>query len=110
MPEKKSAKRMTNSQFIAAIADKVEKSELTKKQVSAVLDAMNMVVTQQLGKKGAGEVVVPGMLKLNVIVKPAVPEHEGINPFTKQPTIFKAKPARKVVKVRVLKGLKDAIS
>ena len=109
MPEKKSAKRMTKSQLIAAVADKVEKSDLTKKQVAAVLDGLNAVVTQQLSKKGPGEVIVPGMLKLNVIVKPAVPEHEGINPFTKLPTIFKAKPARKVVKVRVLKGLKDAI-
>jgi nucleoid DNA-binding protein len=46
---------------------------------------------------------------MNVVVKPATPEREGINPFTKEPTIFKAKPARKVVKAHPLKALKDAI-
>jgi DNA-binding protein HU-beta len=100
------ADRMSKSDFVGAIADK---TELSKKQVSAVLEAMNEVVAKELGKGGPGEVVVPGMLKLNVVVKPATPERQGINPFTKQPTIFKAKPERKVVKARVLKGLKDAL-
>ncbi len=100
------ADRMSKSEFVGAIA---EKSGLTKKQVSEVFDAMHTVVVKELGKGGPGEVVLPGMLKLNVITKPATPERPGINPFTKQPTIFKAKPARKVVKARVLKGLKDAI-
>ncbi len=110
MPEKKVAKRLTKSQLIAAIADRAENGGVTKKQVAAVFDALNTVITQQLSKKGPGEVIIPGMFKLNIIVKPAVPEREGINPFTKQPTVFKAKPARKVVKVRVLKGLKDSIA
>ncbi len=100
------ADRMSKSEFVGAIA---EKSGLTKKQVSEVFDAMHTVVAKELGKGGPGVVVLPGMLKLNVIVKPATPERQGINPFTKQPTVFKAKPARKVVKARVLKGLKDAI-
>lgn len=100
------AERMSKSDFVSAIADK---SELSKKQVSDVLDAMHSVVAKELGKEGPGEVVLPGLLKLNVIVKPATPERQGTNPFTKQPTVFKAKPARKVVKARVLKGLKDAI-
>ena len=110
MPEKKSTKRLTKSQIIAAVADKAADSGLTKKQAAAAIDALNLVVKQQLSKKGPGEVIIPGMLKLNIVVKPAVPEHEGINPFTKQPAIFKAKPARKVVKARVLKGLKDAVA
>lgn len=100
------AERKSKSEFIGAVA---EKSGLTKKQVSEVFDAMNTVVAKELSHGGPGEVVLPGLLKLNVIVKPAVPERPGINPFTKQPTVFKAKPARKVVKARVLKGLKDAI-
>jgi predicted flap endonuclease-1-like 5' DNA nuclease len=99
-------KRMTKSEFIGAIAEKVE---LPKKQVSVVLDAMNQVVAKELGQGGPGEVVVPGLLKLNVAVKPATPEREGINPFTRQPAIFKAKPERKIVKARVLKGLRDAL-
>ncbi|MDE3088900.1 MAG: HU family DNA-binding protein [Chloroflexota bacterium] len=100
------AERMSKSQFVGAVADK---AGVSKKEVSAVFDAMNEIVAKELGKGGPGEVLIPGMLKLNVIVKPAVPERPGINPFTKQPTIFKAKPARSVVKARVLKGLKDAI-
>jgi nucleoid DNA-binding protein len=110
MPEKKSAKRLTKTQLIAAVASKAEKSGLTKKQAAAVLDALGEVVTQQLGKKGPGEVIIPGLLKMSIVTKPAVPEHEGLNPFTKQPQVFKAKPARKVVKVRVLKGLKDSVA
>lgn len=98
--------RMSKSEVINAIA---EKSGVHKKEVNAVIDALNQVVADQLGAKGPGEVIIPGMLRLNVAIKPATPEREGINPFTKQPTVFKAKPERRVVKARVLKGLKDAI-
>ena len=98
--------KMNKSQFVATIA---EESGLSKKEAIAVLNAVNTVVMDQLGKKGPGEVTIPGLLKLNVVVKPAVPEHEGINPFTKQPTTFKAKPARKVVKARPVKALKDSV-
>ena len=99
-------KRLTKSQFVAAVADG---SGLTKKQAAAVLDTINGVVIDQLKKKGPGEVIVPGLLKLNVVVKPAVPERKGINPFTKQPAVFKAKPASRTVKARAVKALKDAI-
>lgn len=99
-------KRMTKSQFVAAVA---QKSGLEKKQAAAALDALNAVVAHELGKKGPGEAMIPGLLKLNVVVKPAVPAHEGINPFTKQPTMFKAKPARKVIKARPVKAFKDAV-
>jgi nucleoid DNA-binding protein len=99
-------KRMSKSQFVGAVA---EQSELSKKQVTAVLDAMNALIIAELGKKGPGEVVLPGLLKLVVVNKPAVPAHKGINPFTKEPAMFKAKPARKVVKARALKGFKDSI-
>jgi len=99
-------KGMTKSEFINAIA---ERSELSRKQVNAVFDALQTVVAQQLGKKGPGEVTIPGIAKLNVTIKPAVPERQGINPFTKQPTVFKAKPERKVVKSRPVKAVKDAV-
>ncbi|MBI5304525.1 MAG: HU family DNA-binding protein [Chloroflexi bacterium] len=100
------AERMGKTEFVGAIADK---TGVAKKDVKAVLDAMNEVVMGELGKNGPGEAVIPGLLKLNVIIKPAVPERDGVNPFTKQPTVFKAKPERRLVKARVLKGLKDAI-
>jgi nucleoid DNA-binding protein len=99
-------KRMTKSQFVAAVA---QKAGLEKKQAAAALDALNTVVAHELGKKGPGEVMIPGLLKLNVVDKPAVKAHEGINPFTKQPAMFKAKPARKVIKARPVKAFKDAV-
>ena len=99
-------KRMNKSQFVSALA---EKSGLDKKQAAAALDTLNAIVAQQLGKQGPGEVLIPGLLKLNIVDKPATPKHEGINPFTKEPMTFKAKAARKVIKVRTLKALKDAI-
>ena len=51
--------------------------------------------------------MVPGLMKVTVVQKPAVAARMGINPFTKQEQMFKAKPARRVVKIRALKALKD---
>jgi DNA-binding protein HU-beta len=98
-------KKLTKSEFIGAIA---KQSGLEKKQVVAALDAMNAVIIKQLSK-APGEVVLPGLLKLVTVKKPAVKARPGINPFTKEPTIFKAKPATKVVKARPVKALKDAV-
>jgi nucleoid DNA-binding protein len=100
------SKRMSKTQFETALA---EKSGLTKKQAKAALDAINTIVTHELGKKGPGEFVFPGLLKLSVVSKPATRQHEGVNPFTKQPMTYKAKAARKVVKIRALKTLNDAV-
>jgi nucleoid DNA-binding protein len=97
---------MSKSQFVTTLA---EKSGLSRKQAVSALDTINAMVAQQLGRKGPGEVLIPGMLKLSVIDKPATRKHEGINPFTKEPMTYKAKAARKVIKVRPLKALKDAI-
>lgn len=100
------SKRMNKSQFVTVLS---EKSGLSKKQAKAAIDSINAMVAQQLGQKGPGEIILPGLLKLSVVVKPATHQHEGINPFTKEPMTYKAKPARKVVRVRPLKALKDAI-
>ena len=99
-------KRMSKSQFVTTLA---EKSGLNRKQATSALDTINAMVAQQLGKQGPGEVLIPGLLKLNIVDKPAIPKHEGVNPFTKKPMTYKAKAARKVIKVRPLKALKDAI-
>lgn len=96
--------RMSKSELIEAISSQ---SGLEKKQVNAVLDALNDIVYREL--KAQHEVMIPGLLKLTAVTKPAVPAREGINPFTKEPTMFKAKPERKVIKPRPLKALKDAI-
>jgi nucleoid DNA-binding protein len=99
-------KRMSKSQFGTTLA---EKSGLNKRQATSALDTINVMVAQQLGKRGPGEVLIPGLLKLSVIDKPATRRHEGINPFTKEPMTYQAKAARKVIKVRPLKALKDTI-
>lgn len=99
-------KRMNKTQFINAVADK---SGLSKKEAKAVLDAINAILPRELGKDGPGEVILPDLVKLSVVHKPATRDREGINPFTKEPMTYKAKPARKVVKVRPLKALTDAV-
>jgi nucleoid DNA-binding protein len=100
------AKPPTKSEILAGIAGT---TELSRKQVASVFDALACLIEGAVGKKGAGTFVVPGLLKIVVVQKPAVPAHKGINPFTKQEQMFKAKPARKVVKVRPLKALKDMV-
>jgi len=98
--------RMSKSQFVTTLA---KKSGLNKVQAASALDTISSMVAEQLGKHGPGEVLIPGLLKLNVVNKPATRKHEGLNPFTKEPMTYKAKAARKVIKVRPLKALKDAI-
>ena len=99
-------KRMSKSLFVTTLA---EKSGLTKTQASIALDTISAMVAQQLGKQGPGEVLLPGLLVMYVVDKPATREHEGINPFTKEPMTYKAKAARRVIKVRPLKSLIDAV-
>jgi hypothetical protein len=85
----------------------VASTGLTRKQVAAVLNDLTGLIAKNVGKKGPGLFVLPGLMKIMVIQKPATKAHKGINPFTKQEQMFKAKPARKVIKVRPLKALKD---
>ena len=99
-------KALTKSELLLNIA---QSTELSRKQVSSVFDALAEEIKKAVGKKGPGTFVVPGLMKINVIHKPATKARKGINPFTKLEQMFKAKPARKVVKVRPLKTLKDAV-
>ena len=80
---------------------------VSRKQAAAVFESLASQIGASVGKKGVGTFTVPGLMRINVINKPAVKARKGINPFTKQEQMFKAKPARKVVKVRPLKALKD---
>ena len=100
----KSAKPPSKSEILVNIA---ETTQLSRKQVASVLDALSGQIKSALRKKGPGVFAVPGLMKIIVINKPATPKRKGINPFTKQEQIFQAKPARRVVKVRALKALKD---
>ncbi len=100
------AEPMTKSELYATIA---ENTDLTKKQVSAVMDELAVQVERHMKKRGAGIFTLPGLLKLKVVRKPAVKARKGINPFTGEEMMFKAKPARNVVKALPLKGLKDMV-
>ena len=84
-----------------------QSTELSRKQVQAVFEALSQEIGSAVGKKGPGVFAVPGLMKITVIQKPATKARKGINPFTKEEVMFKAKPARKVIKVRPLKALKD---
>ena len=100
----KSVKPATKSEILSNIA---EATQLSRKQVASVFDALAGQIGSAVGEGGPGVFAVPGLLKIAVITKPATPERMGINPFTKQEQLFQAKPARKVIKVRPLKALKD---
>jgi DNA-binding protein HU-beta len=99
-------KGMSKAQFVTTLA---EKSGLSKKQAESALDTINTMIAQQLGKRGPGEVMLPGLIKFVVVDKLATSQHQGINPFTKEPMTIKAKPARNVVKAVPLKALKDQV-
>ena len=83
-------------------------SDLNRKQVSHLFENLAEMIKQDL-KKGPGIFTVPGLMKIKVIRKPATKARKGINPFTKEEMIFKAKPARNVVKVLALKNLKAMV-
>jgi nucleoid DNA-binding protein len=100
----KSTKPATKSEIVAAVA---QATDLSRKQVTSVFEALACQIKSAVGKKGPGVFALPGLMKIMVVQKPATPARRGINPFTKQEQMFAAKPARKVVKVRPLKALKD---
>jgi nucleoid DNA-binding protein len=96
--------RYSKTQILDEIA---ATTELSRKQVAAVLDSLSGVIEAHVKKNAVGEFVLPGLLKISSIRKPAVKARKGISPFTKEEVVFKAKPATTVIKVRPLKKLKD---
>ncbi len=95
---------MSKSEMIQKIADDLS---LSKKDVKSVIELLASLGYKEMKK--SGEFLLPGFAKFVVVKKPATKERSGINPFTKEPTVFKAKPARKVLKVRPVKAAKDAV-
>jgi nucleoid DNA-binding protein len=100
------AKRLTKAQVVTELA---EAAETDKKAIVRVLDALQDLIKKQLGARGPKEFVIPGLLKLKAVTKPATKERQGVNPFTKEPMVYKAKPATKKIKATALKALKDLI-
>ncbi|HEY3699195.1 MAG TPA: HU family DNA-binding protein [Spongiibacteraceae bacterium] len=95
--------KLSKSQVLTSIADA---TALNRKQVSAVFDEIESLISRSISKKGLGEFTLPGLLKIITVKKPAKKARKGINPFTGEETTFKAKPASVAVKVRPLKKLK----
>ncbi len=98
--------KYSKTQILDAIATG---TGLARKQVAAVLDSLGDVIEAHVKKNAVGEFVLPGLLKISTVRKPATKARKGINPFTKEEVMFKAKAASTVVKVRPLKGLKDMV-
>ena len=86
-----------------------EKTGLTRKDVNAVFEALEEIIEGHLKKRGAGVFTLPGLMKLKVVRKPARRARKGINPFTGEEMMFKAKPAHNVVKITPLKKLKEKV-
>ena len=102
------AKAMTKTEILNALA---EETGMTKKEVSGLLDALGGLIGKNLGKRGPGVFNIPGLMKVKVVRKPATPAKKGVpNPFKPGELMdVAAKPARNVVKVLPLKGLKDMV-
>ncbi len=107
MTEPQASKKPRNkTEILTALAGA---TGLTKQQVASVFEQLAVLIKEDLGEQGPGVIAVPDLLQVKVVRKPAVPEHTGINPFTKQEMVFKAKPAKNAVKLVALKGLKSLV-
>jgi DNA-binding protein HU-beta len=98
---------MSKSELIQRIADQ-HADGMTRKDVKTVIEAVAEIGHKELKKTGV--FLVPGFAKFVVIKKPATKARQGINPFTKEPTTFKARPARKIIRARPVKVAKDAVA
>ena len=113
---KATGKGKKTSQPLSPISAKLSKAQLLellaadsglrKAEIKLVLGALDRVIEASMGPKGGGQFTMPGLLKMATVPRPAVKARKGINPFTREETWFKAKPARTQVKIRPLKKLK----
>lgn len=97
---------MTKSGMLKAITDV---TTLPKKDVVAVLDCLTSVIESHVKSRGPGVFVLPGLMKISVVKKPARPARKGVNPFTGEEIMIKARPAYKTVKIKALKKLKAMV-
>ena len=105
-PAKAIKARYSKTQMVTSIA---ETTELSRKQVQAVLDELSTIIEGHISKRGCGDFVFPGLMKIVTVKKPARKARKGINPFTGEEVMFKAKPATTVVKIRPLKKMKEMV-
>jgi nucleoid DNA-binding protein len=100
-------KPMTKTEILAALS---EATGLTKQQVVGLFEELGKLIGKNLGPDGPGSIMIPELLQIKVARKAATAERQGINPFTKEPMVIKAKPAKNVVKASPLKGLKALVN
>lgn len=101
------AKAPTKSEIVRNIA---EATQLTRKQVTAVLDALSDEIKKALSPRGPGVFTIPGLVKIVKKKVPAQKARKGVrNPFTGEIRDIPAKPATVRVRVRALKALKDMV-
>lgn len=100
------AAAMTKSQLMASIA---ETTKLPKRQVAAVVESLADHISRHLKPKGVGKFTLPGLAKFTTVSKPARKARKGVNPFTGEEIMIKAKPASRAVRIRPLKALKDQV-
>jgi nucleoid DNA-binding protein len=107
-PAKKSAsnKPATKTEVLSFIS---ENTAIHKKIVGTILGSLTTMIGKEIGKRGPGVFTIPGLCKIKVVLKPARKARKGVNPFTGEAMMFKAKPAKKVVKVLPLQGLKNMV-
>ena len=95
---------LTKSGIVKALMDM---TTLSRKEIAGVLDGIGTLIELHVKSRGPGKFVMPGLMKVSVVRKPATPARKGRNPFTGEEVMFKAKPARRVVKIRALRKLKE---
>jgi len=92
------------SQLVSTLA---ERTDLHRKHTSSLLDELMHIMGVHIKRGGPEKFIFPGAFKIVVRNVPAKKARSGINPFTGQPTTFKAKPASRKVRIIPLKALKE---
>ncbi len=115
-----SAKMAASAKKLPSIKDPLSKSNMirtitdvtsvSKKDVVAVLETLVQLIEKHVKSGGPGTFVMPGLYKINVVKKPARSARKGINPFTGEEIMIKARPAYKAVKIKALKKLKEMVA
>jgi len=107
MAKAETAKPLTKTAIIANI---VAATEISKKDVTAVLDALTDEIKKSFAKKGPKVFVLPGLVKVDLKDVPRKPAKKGVkNHFTGETYDVPAKPAHKKIRVRALKALKELV-
>jgi len=102
----KAEKPRTKAEIYGILADS---AGVSKRDVATIFNTLAEITKKDLSKTGPGAVNVGGLMKVTVQRKPATRARKGVNPFTGEEMMFKAKPARNVIKVRPLKAMKDLV-